>query len=246
MKSAFAALALVLLAGCAANSDQTQSNQTQAGRMADENRKLLADANATGNACAAALARTEEGKVVSDQILFGGATSQNKFELMSSKAKLNQIQKEALRTYLKGVPECRQPLSSAWARVDPAFAGASARYYSKMDAIYLALLDGKFTIGDANRAKDKAGQEQTTELSAADAQYMQKLQAMENDEYARRQRAAAIMLPYLMQQNAINAQNQQNLYNQQMRNIRNNTPVYVQPVNTTCQAVGNQINCISR
>jgi hypothetical protein len=241
MKSIFAGLVLILLAGCATN-----SNQTQAGRLADENRKLIEDARVTGNACSSALDQTEAGKIVSSQILFGGPTSPNKFELMSSKAKLNQLQKEALKTYLKGIPECRQPGATAFGRVDPAFTGVFNRYYSKLDAIYLALLDDKFTIGDANIAKDKAVQERVTEFAAADAQYVQRLQAMDNNEYAQRQRNAAILLPYMMQQNAINAQNQQNFYNQQMQNIRSNTPVYMPPVNTTCQAIGNQINCISR
>jgi hypothetical protein len=34
----------------------------------------------------------------------------------------------------------------------------------------------------------------------------------------------------MMQQNAINAQNQQNFYNQQMPNIRRNTPTYMLPI----------------
>jgi hypothetical protein len=240
MKSIFAGLVLILLAGCATN-----SNQTQAGRLDDENRKLIEAARATATACAEALDQSEAGKVVTTQILFVSPTSSNKFELMSSKSKLNQVQKEALKTFLKSVPECRQPLLSAYSRIDPAFAGFTARFYSKMDAIYLALLDDKFTIGDANIAKDKASQERGTEFAAANAQYVQRLQAMDNDEYAQRQRAAAIMMPLLMQQNAINAQNQQNFYNQQMQNIRRSTPTYMQPVNTTCQAIGNQINCTS-
>ena len=241
MKSIFASLVLIFLAGCATN-----SNQTQAWHLNDSNKKLLEGARVAGSACGSALDQTEAGKIVINQILFDTPTSSNKFELMSSQAKLNQIQKDALKSYLTRVPECRQPLLAAYSRVDPVLAGVANRYYSKMDAIYLALLDDKFTIGDANRAKDKAIQERDSEFSAANAQYVQRLQAMDNDEYAQRQRNAAIMLPLLMQQNAINAQNQQNFYNQQMQNIRSNTPVYVPPVNTTCQAVGNQINCISR
>lgn len=241
MKSIFACLILILLAGCATN-----SNQTQAWHLNDSNNKLLDGARATANACGRALNETETGKIVINQILFDSPTSSNKFELMSSQAKLNQIQKDALKSFLTRLPECRQPILAAYSRVDPGLAGVGNRYYSKIDAIYLALLDDKFTIGDANRAKDKAIQERDSEFSTANAQYVQRLQAMDNDEYAQRQRNAAIMLPLLMQQNAINAQNQQNFYNQQMQNIRSNTPVYVPPVNTTCQAVGNQINCISR
>lgn len=241
MKSIFATLLLVLMAGCATN-----SNQTQAWRLNDSNNKLLEEARATANACSSALNQTEAGKIVINQILFESPTSSNKFELMSSKARLNQIQKDTLKSYLTRVQECRQPRLEASSRVDPAFTSVGNRYYSKIDAIYLALLDDKFTIGDANIAKDKALQEQASEYSAANAQYVRRLQAMDNEEYAQRQRNAAILLPYMMQQNAINAQNQQNFYNQQMQNIRSNTPVYMPPINTTCQAVGNQINCISR
>ena len=241
MKSIFAGLFLILLAGCATN-----SNRTQAGQIADQNRKILADATVAGDACSDTLKQTEAAKIVISQILFVNQTSPNKFELMSSKAKINQAQKEALKTFLTQASTCRQPGISASSRIDAAYVGVINRYYSKMDTIYLALLDDKFTIGDANRAKDKAIQERATEFATADAQYIQKLQAMDNDEYAQRQRTAAILLPYMMQQNAINSQNQQNLYNQQMQNIRVNTPVYIQPVTTTCQAVGNQVICNSR
>jgi hypothetical protein len=240
MKSIFAGLVLILLAGCATN-----INQTQAGRLDDENRKLIDDAKAAGQACSSALYQTEAGKIVINQILYVDQTSPNKFDLMSSKAKLNQVQKDALRSFLTRVDECRQIYKLAWSKVNADFTGVINRYDSKIDAIFLALLDDKFTIGDANRAKDKATQERIAEFSAANAQYVQRLQAMDNDEYAQRQRAAAIMMPLLMQQNAINAQNQQNFYNQQMQNIRNNTPRYVPPFNTTCQAIGNQINCTS-
>lgn len=236
MKSIFAGLIMIFLAGCATN-----IYQTQAGRLNDENNKITDEAKAIASACSSALYQTEAGKIVSSQIIYTDSTSSNKFELMLSKAKLNSAQKDALKTYLTRVSECRQPRLAAASRVDPAFTGVGNRYYSKLDAIYLALLDDKFTIGDANRAKDKAFQEQESEFSAATAQYVQRLKAMDNKESSQRQRNAAIM----MQLNAINAQNQQNFYNQQMQNIRNNTPRYVPPVNTTCQAFGNQINCSS-
>lgn len=177
---------------------------------------------------------------------------------MSSKAKLNSTQKDALKSYLNGVSECRQPRLAASSRVDPALVGVGNRYYNKLDAIYLALLDGKFTIGDANRAKEKANQEQASEFLAANAQYVQRLQAMDNDEFAREQRNREIYFSSMSQQRAINAQNQQNFYNQQMENIRSNAQNWQNsynqqmlnnrinaPVNTTCRAMGNQIFCQS-
>lgn len=165
---------------------------------------------------------------------------------MSSKEKLNSSQREALKTFLSEVSQCRQIHTSGFSRVDVGVAAALNQYYIKIDAVYLALLSGQFTIGDANIAKEKAAQEYQNAYNAAESQYTQRIQAMYNDEYAQRQRAAAVLLPLMMQQNAINAQNQQNFYNQQMQNIRANTPVYTPPIQTTCQAVGNQIVCNSR
>lgn len=241
MKILLSSIALVLLAGCAST-----SNQTQTSRIFEENNKILNDSLADSTSCNSKLYNSSAGQIVIEQVLFLRSTSKNKYELMQSKKKLNSEQKAALQSFLQGLPECRQLRLAGLNRVDPILAIPYNNYASKIDAIILALLDGKFTIGDANIAKDKAMTEAMNETAAAENQYRQRLQAMENEEIARRQRAAAIMMPYLMQQNAINAQNQQNLYNQQMQNIRANTPVLTPPVTTNCQAIGNQINCVSR
>jgi hypothetical protein len=219
MKSIFAGLVLILLAGCA--------TQHSAG--------ILKESEAASAACSKTLSETDAGRIVYGEIISFNQSSPNRFELMSSKSKLSSEQKNALRTFLQGVSQCRQLSIDGYMKVDMRLANARTMYSNKMDAVYIALLDDKFSIGDANVAYAKATQEANNDFSAIQA-----------DDEARRQRNAAIMMPLLMQQNAINAQNQQNLYNQQMQNIRRNSPTYMPPVNTTCQAVGNQINCISR
>jgi len=218
MKSIFGCIALCFLVGCA--------TQQSAG--------ILKESEAASAACSKTLSETDAGRIVYGEIISFNQSSPNRYELMSSKSKLSSEQKNALRTFLQGISQCRQLSLDGYMKVDMRLANASAMYSNKMDAVYLALLDDKFTIGDANVAHAKATQEANNDFAAIQA-----------DDVARRQRNAAIMMPLLMQQNAINAQNQQNFYNQQMLNIRRNTPTYRPPVNTRCQAFGNQINCTS-
>ncbi len=232
-------LAVIALAGCA-------GPQTQAQREFEANKKIMSEANAAANACYEALTNTDAGKIVSNQVTFAKTDSPNRYELMASKAKLNDDQKAALRTFLEGVPKCRQIYMSAINRVSATMTAATSLYNAKIDAIYIALLNGDFTIGDANVAKDKAVNDRINDFNSAWAADKQRFEAMDNAEYAQRQRAAAIMMPYLMQQQAIQAQQQQNMYNQQMLQIQRNAPVYTPPINTTCTAIGNQIHCASR
>lgn len=214
MKSIFGCITLCFLVGCA-----TQQSAS-----------ILKESEAASATCNKTLSETDAGRIVYGEIIAFNPSSPNKYELMSSKSRLTFEQKNALKTFLQGVSQCRQLAMEGYAKVDLRLANINAMYSNKMDAVYLALLDDKFTIGDANVAYAKATQEAKNDLAIVQA-----------DDEARRQRAAAILLPYMLQQNAINAQNQQNLYNQQIRNIRSSTPI-----NTTCQAVGNQIQCISR
>jgi hypothetical protein len=242
MKKILFALAIFLLAtltGCA-------GPQTQAQREFEDNKRIMNEVNAGTNACYEALGNTEAGRVVSSEVTFARTDSPNRYELMASKVKLNDGQRTALRIFLEGVPKCRQIYMSGLNRVSANMAAANSVYNTKIDAIYLALLNGDFTIGDANVAKDKAFNERVNDFNSAWAIDRQRFEAMDNAEYAQRQRAAAIMMPYLMQQQAVQAQQQQNMYNQQMQQIQRNTPVYTPSINTTCTAIGNQINCTSR
>lgn len=240
MKNLFAVLiAITALTGCATN--QTPTQRLEAGH-----RKTFDDTLSVTKECNEKLLKTDAGVIVGNQIVVLSPTLINKYDLMTSKAKLTSTQISALKTFLSEVSQCRQIHISGFSSIDAELANALILYYSKLDAIYLALLNDKFTIGDANVAKEKAWQEYQAADNVARVRYKESIQAMYNDEYGQRQRAAAVLLPLMMQQNAINAQNQQNLYNQQMQNIRSSTPAYTPPVQTTCQAVGNQIICNSR
>ena len=237
--SAMVLLSLLVMAGCA-------GNQTQAQREFANTKKIMDETIAASNTCGLEISNSDNSKLVLKDILFATPTSPNRMELMASNIKLTESQKAALKIYIADADRCRQIYISGLNRVSMNMSAAQRTYYAKIDAIYLAMLKGDFTIGDANVARNKAMNERNTDFDNAWAADKQRLETMDNNEYAQRQQAAAIMMPYLMQQQAIQSQQQQNLYNQQMQQIQRNTPVYTPPINTTCTAVGNQLNCTSR
>lgn len=233
------AISTLILTGCAVN-------QTQAQRESENMKKIGAETQVLEKACNDEINSLDSSKVVFSQILVQRASSPNKFDLMASKDKLNEFQKSALKEFIASNEKCREIKISGLSKISVNLVAAFRTYYAKNDAIFLALLKGDFTIGDANVAKEKAYNELTIDINQASTADQQRLDAMHNNEINQRQQAAAIMLPYLMQQQAIQAQQQQNIYNQQMQQIQRNTPVYRPPVNTTCTAIGNQINCTSQ
>ena len=224
---------MFMVSGC-------QTNQTQAQHEYAHYKKTTDDSKVATDSCYKALLDTDDGKIVSSQIFTTG-TGSNRYELLASKEKLNDHQKDSLKIYSQGRLQCREIAISASYKVSVNEVNALLNWLAKSDAVVLALLKDEFTIGDANVALEKGLKEFRAEKLAAFALDKQRWEAMDRDEYARRQQAAAIMLPYMMQQQQIQVQQQQSFYNQQMQQIQNN-----RPVNTVCTNVGNQINCTTR
>ena len=237
-------LAALSLSGC-------QTNMSQAAIEFDNLKNGFAKVRAEITSCVDSVYATDAGKVVASQIMFAKPESPNKYDLLTNNSKLNDAQKKSLKEYLALNQKCREISLNGVSALHGGIANNQRIYYAKIDAIYVALLNGDFTIADANKAKEKAIDEGRSMDQAIQAQDRQRWQAMDAQENADRSARAAILLPMLMQQQQIQAQQQQNMYNQQMNQINNNRPVYVPPaytppVNTTCTTFGNQVQCTSR
>jgi hypothetical protein len=236
-------LAALSLSGC-------QTNMSQAGIEVDNLKQGYARIQSQTKACVDSVEATDAGKVFTSQILFARPESLNKYELLTNNSKLNDPQKSALKEVLLLNQACREINMKGLSALHGAHANNQRLYNSKIDAVYVALLNGDFTIADANKAKEKAIGEYLSMQEAINSQDRQRWQAMDAQENADRSARAAILLPMLMQQQ-IQAQQQQNMYNQQMNQINNNRPVYVPPaytppVTTNCTTFGNQVQCTSR
>lgn len=90
------------------------------------------------------------GQVVSKSILVIQDDQPNKFDLLSSKARLNEAQKKAFKEYLSAIAVCRKIQIDGNAGLP--FQSVLIKNYTAKDVIYTKLLTGQTSIGDANLA----------------------------------------------------------------------------------------------
>ncbi len=246
IKAFLVLLAPLLLVGC----ETYRAQMTQGNQETQSYNGGMARADAAAAACWAPIDASPAGKVVFGQIMFHDDGSPNKIDLLTNNAKLDDGQKLALKDYLRAVAPCRSNLLAAQEAINGADANNRRLFYAKSDAIYVALINGQFTIADANKAREQAINEAKSESTAITEQLNQRLQAQNAQENADRAAKAAILLPMLMQQQQNQAQQQQNIYHQQMLQMNNSRTRALAPlpqsVHTTCFPIGNQIHCDSR
>jgi len=202
-------ITLLLMTGCAA---PTQAQRDQNAFIA-RGKKGVADSNE----CMVRINSSVAGWVVLNEVLFVDDASKNKFELMTAKNKLNPAQAQALKEYISAAVECRavrlQALSGS-----PLY-GALSQYFDTLDSIYLQLLQGEMTIGEANIAKDKALKKTRISLQNAGSEMKKAVDSQSQQELEQRQQSAQRLMNYLQSHRT---------------------------VNTNCTAIGNSIDCVSR
>ena len=107
-------------------------------------------ANQASSDCAKRNRETPNGKIVESSILIFSETQSNKFDLLSSKARLNESQKKALKQFLAETASCRSMRLDAYKGT--AYLSIMQKDYGSKDIIYGKLIAGQLTIGDANTA----------------------------------------------------------------------------------------------
>lgn len=214
--------AVFFLYGCAV--------QTQAQKDAELIQKRITEAKQNSTLCWESVAQTGPGVLVGKEIMIFDDSSPNKFDLLSSKAKLRDNQKKALKEYLQDSSKCRQVILQGLSGLP--FVPVFSKYFNSMDLIYANLLSGEMNIGDANKAKKEAMQALNDGINLADAEIKKTLDASHNNEMSGRRAAAAAYLNYSLQQQQLQQQ-------QQMINSIN------RPINTNCTRLGNTTNCTS-
>jgi hypothetical protein len=178
------------------------------------------------------------------EILHESENSPNKYELIAKKEKPTGEQIEILKKAIPEATKCRHHTINGTSGTP--FQVAMLKYYNSMDAIYIKLIKGELTIGEANEEKSKAMAQQKADWSQAAAEQDNRLRGMHNAEMEGRRQTAAAMLPYLMQQQQNYQMQQQLLYQQQMQSIINSRPILTAPTRTNCTTFGNQIDCTTR
>lgn len=116
----------------------------------DSRAELMRKANEASAQCNRANRGTPNGKIVESSILVFTETQSNKFDLLSSKARLNDPQKKAFKAFLSEIGKCRAFTLDAYKGT--AYLPIIQKDQADKDVIYSKMLLGQISIGDANTA----------------------------------------------------------------------------------------------
>lgn len=230
------------LVGCETMQQQPQKSQAQM-----ENERIAAkirNGNVNSQVCQDDAKKSELYKRVYEEIFFEDDKSANKFAMLANKNKPSNEQIELLKDAMPILTKCRTAILDGYANTP--FLTLALKYFNAIDAMYIKLVRGEMTIGDANEERVKAFGQRNIDWSTTVSEVDARFRSMHESEMQGRRQAAAAMLPYLMQQQQNQQLQQQMLYQQQMQSIVNNRPVLTSPTTTNCTTYGNQTNCISR
>jgi hypothetical protein len=234
------ASAVMLMSGC----ETTEPKKSQAQYEQERISSQLASTNEATKNCIEEAKKDVNIKRFYEEMMYENDTSPNKFALITTKDKPTKEQLEVMKLAIPQISKCRQSMISMLG--GSPFQVVTLKYQNATDAIYIKLLKGEMSIGDANEEKAKAAAQQKTDWSSTWDEINNRLRALHNSEMEGRRQAAAAMVPLLMQQQQNQQMQQQMMYQQQMQYIMNNRPVLTSPTTTNCTTYGNQTNCTSR
>lgn len=238
----FSAGLLLIAAGCAQINRPTQYPQgymTSAQAQSDQLKRKMAFGYQGNAECNKELRESIIGEQVAKSILIISEDQPNKYDLFSSKSKLNEAQKKTLKTYLTEGEKCRKILLESSSGTP--FSTQIIKRNSELDSIYVKLLSNQITVGEANLAREKLRIRNQEEMAAIDKSVGDSFQNSHNAEVANAERKRAEEVRAYQQQQLIN-QNQQIITNQIIRDMQ---PKVAPTVNTNCTRIGNSVNCTS-
>ena len=235
--------AMIILSGCETMPKQYEPQKSQAQLENERIRFTLTNAQASFKTCQDEIKKSDLLLKIYQDILLENDESPNKYTLLANKNKPNNEQIESLKESMPTITKCRPMLTKGYQSTP--FITPTLKFYNVLDAIYIKLIKGEMTIGDANEEIVKADGQRKLDWANTGFELDARFRAMHESEMQGRRQEAAAMLPYLMQQQQIQ-QMQQNQYMLQQQQIQNSIlqkPVIRTPIQTQCYRDGNYVNC---
>lgn len=227
----------MLLTGC-----ETMQQKPQAQAEFERVSKQISDRYKKIEVCTVEVNKDPNVKKMYEEILAQSEKSPNKYQLMLINEKPTAEQIQILINALPVAKKCREidGLSGLPYKI------VDLKRSNALDVLYLKLMRGEITIGNANVEKSKIEADARTNWEQANNEMNERYREAYNAEMNGRRQAAAAMMPYIMQQQQNTLMQQQLMYQQQMKNIYNNRQITNPTTTTNCSAFGNQINCTTR
>jgi hypothetical protein len=191
MKAKFTLATIISLSvvGCAPIQQQQTYQapvQTQAQVQANQNNARIQSVIKASTECAKTNRSTPAGEIVTKYIIVFDEAQPNKFDLLSSKAKLSESQKTAFKQFLSANAACRKMKVDGYAGTP--YQSIQVKSDSDRDLIYTKLLTGQMNVGDANTAIKQLNLQVSDAFKAAAADLNQNVRNQSNAEIANRNR----------------------------------------------------------
>ena len=191
MKSKVAPITILcaLVAACAPIQQQQSYQapaQTQAQSQASQIQSRIQAGNRGSLECSKANAATPAGEIVIKNILVLSESQPNKFDLLSSRARLTEPQKKAFKEYLSKNADCRAKKLAGFSGTP--YQSIQSKADADKDLVYTKLLTGQLTVGDANTTLKQINMQLADAFKASAADLNRSLQNQSNAEIANRNR----------------------------------------------------------
>lgn len=176
-------LIAAVLVGCANHNSSSSGGKyvSRSDQIWNQNIEKISISNENAKNCYLSNRNTPEGKIVYGQIIVEGANATNKYDLLSSKAKLNSSQKSALKKYLVDQNSCRQQRLSDLNGYP--HADSYQKSFVQADKVFAGLLNGSLTIGQANEQIEQIRAERKAALAQNDAHHRKLYDAARQREF---------------------------------------------------------------
>lgn len=225
-----------------------QGNVTNAQAQSDQLTKKLDTAFSSWKKCNEELAQSPSGQQVTKAMLVLSMDQANKYDLYSSKSKLNEQQRKLLSGFLADQSKCRKILSDGVSGTP--YASILAKRYSELDSVYVQLLSGKISIGEANLSREQVFIKSNQELAQADKSLGDSFKASHEAEISKDNEARSRLADAYRANEQANQQqqiiNQQNYLIQQQIMRQNMPKPAPAPIQTNCYRIGNSVSCTTQ
>lgn len=192
--------------------------------------------------CRAAISNTADGNLVSKEILINHPNDANRYTLATNPNKLTPSQKVIFKNHLNDVQKCRNESNELMNGLPQEWVEVMISYHQNLDDIYIKLLTGEYTIGDANKKAVELMTKLNLDLKQANNNHIKALNdqlysTYQQDKERKQQDKERRQQDEERRQQQDKERRQQRRDELEMRMERNKS------VDTNCTTYGNRTNC---
>lgn len=229
-------LVITSMLGCAGYVQDSQI-KSQTDIKVEQLKRQYASAQQAILKCYGDAANTPDGKIVGSEVLYLKFDDPIRYQLASIKKTINSRQKTALNGYIATELRCRKVVLNSTNGLPHERAYTNS--FTAIDQVYVGLLSGSMTIGEANVRKMEIQNVFVADLRNAGEIVTKNLRAMKNAELEQQRYTEQMRLrEQVMFQEQMNRQVQQSI------DMIGAMGVGGQPrISTNCNMLGNQMVC---